>query len=138
MMMLALAVGLVFAQTGPPPCPGADISVTAIRLKTIKARGAVTADRLIVTADLVNVGKSGQAPGIRQHAELIRSGSVIAKQPLPPLGAGVRYPLAFGIFRDRSESKDPLDVMVRYVLDSGSVPKQQNCDSGNDRLTKTF
>jgi hypothetical protein len=138
MMLLALAAGLALAPVTPTPCPFADIAVAAIRLKLVKARGVVTSDRLIVTADLVNVGAQGQAPGIRQHAELIRNGAVIAKQPLPALAAGVRYPLAFGIFRDTSQRTDPLEVMVRYVLDGARSPERQNCSAANDRLTKTF
>jgi hypothetical protein len=57
---------------------------------------------------------------------------------LPALGAGVSYPLQFRIFRDTSQRTDPIEVLVRYVLDDKRNPLRNNCSPTNDSLQKTF
>jgi hypothetical protein len=123
----------------PPSCHGGDISVTDLRIKLIKGSSKTTAaDRLLITGDFTNVGTHTQEPNVHQHAELLRDGNVVATQPLPPLDAGVTYPLQFRIFRDTSQRTDPLQVLVRYVLDDKHHVVKDNCLLTNDSLTKMF
>ncbi|MGA2392109.1 MAG: hypothetical protein ABSH03_02010 [Candidatus Lustribacter sp.] len=140
MIAAFLAGMLAFASSGPGPlCPGADISVTDLQIKVIKGSPrTATADRLLITGVFANVGNLAQQPRVAQHAELVRDGSVVAKQPLPALAAGVAYPLQFRIFRDTSQRTDPIEVLVRYVLDDKNRAPRNNCSATNDSLTKTF
>jgi hypothetical protein len=134
-LLLAAAVG-----ASPAPCRGADISVTALHLKVIKGSTSsknATADRLLITGDFTNIGDLAQEPHTPQHAELLRDGSVVAKQPLPALAAGVTYPLQFRIFRDTSQRTDPIEVLVRYVLDD-RTSHRNNCLAANDSLQKVY
>ena len=62
----------------------------------------------------------------------------MAKQPLPALATGVAYPLQFRIFRATSQRTDPIEVLVRYVLDDQTRAARNNCARSNDSLTKTF
>jgi hypothetical protein len=85
-----------------------------------------------------NVGAQPQQPHVAQHAELLRDGAVVAQQPLPALAAGVAYPLQFRIFRATSQRTDPVEVLVRYVLDDKQRELRNNCSQANDSLQKTF
>jgi hypothetical protein len=138
-MIAAILAGMLAVASPTPPCPGADISVTDLQIKVIKGSArAATADRLLITGVFTNVGAQPQQAGVTQHAELLRAGSVIAKQALPPLASGVAYPLQFRIFRDTSQRTDPIEVLVRYVLDDKHRAPRNNCSGTNDSLTKTF
>jgi hypothetical protein len=139
-MIAAILAGLLAVATPMPPlCPGADISVTDLQIKVVKGSArTATADRLLITGVFTNVGAQPQQPGVVQHAELLRDGNVIAKQPLPALASGVAYPLQFRIFRDTSARTDPIGVLVRYVLDDKRHASRNNCSATNDSLTKTF
>lgn len=139
-MIAAILAGLLaVASPAPPLCPGADISVTDLQIKVIKGSAkTATADRLLITGVFTNVGDRAQQPGTAQHAELLRDGNVVAKQPLPALAAGVAYPLQFRIFRDTSQRTDPIGVLVRYVIDDKRRAPRNNCSATNDSLTKTF
>ena len=138
--MIADVLAGALALASPDPiCAGPDISVTDIRISLVK--GSVktsTPDRFLITADLTNVGSAAQAPRLGQHAELVRDGAVVESQPLPSLASGVTYPLQYRIFRDAKQRKDPLEVLVRYVLDDKGVANQMNCSGANDSLQKIF
>jgi hypothetical protein len=138
-MIAVLLAGILTASPPVPSCHGGDISVTDLRIKLIKGSArAATADRLLITGDFTNVGGLDQQPQVAQHAELLRNGLVVASQPLPPLAAGTTYPLQFRIFRDTSQRTDPIEVLVRYVLDEKHHIDRNNCLATNDSLTKTF
>ena len=138
-MIAALLAGVLALATPAPACAGADISVTDLQIKVIKGSArTATADRLLITGVFSNVGTEAQQAHIAQHAELLRNGVVVATQQLPPLEAGVAYPLQFRIFRDTSQRTDPVEVLVRYVLDDKRHPLRNNCSPVNDSLTKTF
>ena len=138
--MIAVALAGVLALASPEPvCVGPDISVTALRIHVVK--GSVktsTPDRFLITADLTNIGTSPQAPRVAQHAELVRDGAVVATQSLPSLAGGVTYPLQFRVFRDAGARKDPLEVLVRYVLDDKVKMPEMNCSGANDSMQKIF
>lgn len=134
MPALLLAAVLAAASPAPSPCPGADIAVTDLKMSVVKGPAE---DRVLITADLTNVGQQAQRPNIQQRAELLRDGRVLARQPLPALAAGVTYPLQFRIFRSSSARKDPLMVLVRYVPLSGDADAP-SCPRANDSLQKTF
>jgi hypothetical protein len=93
---------------------------------------------VLITADLTNVGVQPQTPHVPQHAELLRDGVVVAKQPLPALAGGVTYPMQFRLFRDLNSRQDPLEVLVRYVLDDRRDELSMNCSVANDALQKIF
>jgi hypothetical protein len=140
-LVAALLAGMV-AQAAPlasPSCRAGDISVTDLRIKVIKGSArTATADRLLITGNFTNVGGASQVPHTAQHAELLRNGVIVARQPLPALAAGVTYPLQFRIFRDTAASTDPIGLLVRYVLDDKSQIARNNCSTTNDSLQKTF
>lgn len=138
--MIALLMAGVLALASPAPgCRGADISVTDLTIKVVKGSVKLgTSDRVLITANFTNIGASPQIANTNQHGELLRAGQVIAEQPLPALGMGVTYPLQFRIFRDISQRKDPIDVLVRYVLDDKANSAKNNCSFANDSLQKTF
>jgi hypothetical protein len=135
-----LAGVLALATPSPLPlCGAADISVTDLQIKVIKGSAkTATADRLLITGVFTNVGAEPQIPHIAQHAELLRNGAIVTTQPLPALGAGVAYPLQFRIFRETSQRTDPIQVLVRYVLDDKHHAPRNNCSPTNDSLQKTF
>ncbi len=138
-MIAALLAGVLAMASPAPPCPGSDISVTDLQIKVIKGSAkAATADRLLITGVFSNIGALPQEPHVAQHAELLRDGNVVAKQPLAALAAGVMDPLQFRIFRDTSQRTDPIEVLVRYVLDDPKRAARNNCARTNDSLTKTF
>lgn len=138
--MFAVFLAGVLALASPaPPCPGSDISVTDLQIKVIKGSAkAATDDRLLITGVFSNIGEESQEPHVAQHAELLRDGNIVAKQPLPALATGVAYPLQFRIFRATSQRTDPIEVLVRYVLDDPKRAARNNCARLNDSLTKTF
>jgi len=140
MVMIAVVLAGFLALASPDPgCAGPDISVTGLRLNVVKGSTTTnTPDRFLITADLTNVGMSAQRPHIAQHAELVRDGTVVATQPLPSLASGITYPLQFRVFRDAKQRKDPLEVLVRYVLDEKSKMPLMNCSSANDAMQKIF
>src|SRR5580658_9174342 len=108
-MIAAFLAGYLALVTPEPVCQGADISVTSLQIKVIKGSArTATADRLLITGVFTNVGVLPQQPHVAQHAELLRDGSVVAKQPLPPLAPGVAHPLQFRIVRHTSQSTDPI------------------------------
>jgi hypothetical protein len=138
-MIAAVIASLLALSTPDPTCAGPDISVTDLRIKVVKGSTKTdTPDRVLITADLTNVGMAPQQPHVSQHAELVRDGAVIATQPLPSLASGVTYPLQFRVFRDPAQRKDPLEVLVRYVLDEKNKAGAMNCSSANDSLQKIF
>jgi hypothetical protein len=138
-MIAAVLAGVLALASPDPTCPGPDISVTDLRVNIVKGSTKTnTPDRFLITADLSNIGAASQAPHVQQHAELLRNGMVVASQPLPSLAGGVTYPLQFRVFRDVTQRKDPLEVLVRYVLDDKSRAPAMNCSSANDSLQKIF
>ncbi len=138
-MIPVLLAGALALATPVQTCPHSDISVTGLQIKVIKGSAkTATAYRLLITGVFTNVGEQPQQRHIAQHAELLRDGVVVASQPLPPLAAGVAYPLQFRIFRDTSQRTDPIGVLVRYVLDDKRRPVRNNCSPTNDSLQKTF
>jgi hypothetical protein len=138
--MIAVILAGTLAMASPAPaCPGPDISVTDLQINVIKGSPkAATDDRLLITGTFTNVGTRAQQPHVAQHAELLRDGQIVAQQPLPALAAGVAYPLQFRIFRATSQRTDPIEVLVRYVLDDKHRVPRNNCSPTNDSLQKTF
>jgi hypothetical protein len=138
--MIAAAVAVLLALASPPPgCSGPDISVTDMSYHVVKGNAKTqTPDRVLIAADIANVGTRPQQPNVKQHVELVRDGSVVQRQALPPLASGVTYPMQFRIFRDVTARRDPLEVLVRYVLDDPAKSPENNCASGNDALQKIF
>lgn len=138
--MIALVLASILGTASPvPACHAGDISVTALRVKLIKGSApSATADRLLITGDFTNVGENSQEASVRQHAELLRNGVMVAQQPLPGLAAGTTYPLQFRIFRETSQRTDPVQVLVRYVLDEPHRIRRNNCLATNDSLTRVF
>jgi hypothetical protein len=134
-MILALLAVLLSASPAPATCAGSDPEVTDLSMKLVKRRNFD--DHYVLTAGITNVGAQTQEPGIVQHVALVRDGKVLAPQSVPALGAGVRYIVAFAIDRPASQRKEPLEVMVRYVLDKGDVARN-NCRNTSDSLTKVF
>ena len=138
-MVAVLLAGSLALAAPATPCPGSDISVSDLRIEVIKgSAGPATNDRLLITGVFTNVGARSQQPHVAQHAELLRGGAVVAEQPLPALAAGVAYPLQFRIFRATSQRTDPVEVLVRYVLDDQHRAPRNNCSRANDSLQKTF
>jgi hypothetical protein len=138
-MIAAVIAGVLALASPDSTCTGPDISVTDLRINFLKGSEKTnTPDRFLVTADLSNVGDAPQKPRIAQHAELVRDGNVIATQTLPALASGVTYPLQFRVFRDARQRKEPLEVLVRYVLDEKSAMPAMNCSGTNDSLQKIF
>jgi hypothetical protein len=138
-MIAVVLAGVLALATPDPSCTGADISVTALRITVVKGTTKTnTPDRYLITADLTNIGMLPQQPHVPQHAELVRDGNVVATQSLPALASGVTYPLQFRVFRDVAQRKDPLEVLVRYVLDDKSKTASNNCSSANDAMQKIF
>lgn len=136
-MLPVFLAGLIAVASPAPDCP--DISVTDLQIKVIKGSPKTsTDDRLLITGVFTNVGTKAQRAGVRQHAELLRDGNVVARQPLPALAADVAYPLQFRIFRATSQRTDPIEVLVRYVLDDPRSAPANNCTPTNDSMQKTF
>ena len=138
-MIAAVLAGVLALASPDPTCPGPDISVTGMRINVVKGSAKTnTRDRFLITADLTNIGMAPQMPHVAQHAELVRDGTMVASQTLPALASGVTYPLQFRVFRDPAQRKEPLEVLVRYVLDDKAKTGAMNCSSANDSLQKTF
>ena len=138
-MIAVLLAGALALVTPDPACTGADISVTDLRITMVKGSPKTnTPDRYLITADMTNVGMMPQQAHVPQHAELVRDGSVTATQTLPALASGVTYPMQFRVFRDSAQRKDPLEVLVRYVLDDKNRSTTNNCSSANDSMQKIF
>ena len=139
--MTAFVLAAVLALASPAPgCSGPDMSVTGLRIKVVKGSAKTsTSDRVLITADLTNIGSAPQRAGVPQHAELLRNGVVVASQSFPSLASGVTYTLQFRLFHTVAERSDPLEVLVRYVEDGKSVPtRSMNCSIANDSLQKIF
>lgn len=138
-MLAALLAGILAYTATAPICRGADISVTDLQIKVVNgSHRSADSDRLLITGVFTNIGMLPQQPHVAQHAELVRDGNVVARQPLPALAAGVARPLYFRIKRETSQRTDPLEVLVRYVLDDKHHALRNNCSLANDSLTKTF
>jgi hypothetical protein len=138
-MIAAVLAGVLALVSPAPACSGPDISVTGLRINLVKGSDKTNVpDRFLITADLTNIGSAPQLPNVAQHTELVRDGSVVATQPLPSLASGITYPLQFRIFRSAKQRKDPLEVLVRYVLEDKNKTAQMNCSSVNDSLQKIF
>ena len=80
--MIAQVLAGVLALASPSAvCKGADISVTDLRVKLVKGSPKTgTLDRILITADMTNIGDAPQRPHLPQHAELVRNGVVVATQ----------------------------------------------------------
>jgi hypothetical protein len=138
-MIAVVLAGMLGLASPPAPCKGADISVTDLRIKLVKGTPKTgTLDRVLITADMTNIGDAPQRPHLQQHAELMRDGMIVATQSFPALAAGVTYPLQFRLFRNPGPQSSPLEVLVRYVLDTKSPAATSNCSAANDSLQKTF
>jgi hypothetical protein len=134
MLPLALIVAQLSAPTSA--CNGPDIAITQIKYAVVRGTTTV-ADRIVLTADVVNVGTQPQVPGVLQHIELLHDGRVLALERVRPLRVGERYPVALRLFRSHAQRKDPLEVVVRYVADDHRA-RGENCNTANDSLQKIF
>jgi hypothetical protein len=119
-----------------PTCMGADIALQNLRFASVRGN-ATTPDRVVITADVVNVGATVQDEKVRQHVELLRDGKVLATEYVRPLRSGERYPVALRIFRNASERKAPLQVLIRYVPDDKRA-QRENCNTSNNTIEKIF
>lgn len=135
-MMLDVLIAADVASPQPAAtCAAADPAVTSLTSQLFKKHGG--ADHYVITATVTNVGKESQTPDITQRVELVRDGVVLAPQPLPALGAGAAYTLAFAVDRPARERPEPLTVTLRYVLTSGDAARNA-CNRSNDEITKSF
>jgi hypothetical protein len=136
-LMLVLAWIVAQALAAPTPtCTGADIALQNLRFSTVRGN-ATTQDRVVITADVVNIGLAAQSGDAHQHVELLRDGKVLANERVRPLRAGERYPVALRIFRPISERKTPLPVIVRYIPDDERA-RRENCNPANNSIEKIF
>ena len=133
-----LGLGLIVAQLLAPAsaCTGPDIAITQIKYAEVRGSTAVP-DRVVLTADVVNVGTRSQMPGIAQHVELLHDGRVLATERVRGLRAGERYPVGLRLFRPHAQRKEPLEIVVRFVADDRRA-RSENCSTANDSLEKTF
>jgi len=134
MLPLALIVTQMLAPAST--CNGPDISITQIKYAVVRGNANVP-DRIVLTADVVNVGAQPQVAGVTQHVELLRDGRVLALERVRPLRVGERYPVALRLFRPHAQRKEPLEVVVRYVADDHRA-RGENCNTANDSLQKIF
>jgi hypothetical protein len=134
MLAFAWVVAQLLAPAGA--CSGPDIAITQVKYAVVRGNAA-TPDRIVITADVVNVGTQSQTTGIVQHVELLRDGAVLAAEHFRPLRMGERYPVALRLFRPHAQRKDPLEVVVRYVPDDRRA-RGENCNPANDSLQKIF
>ena len=117
-----------------PTCSGADIAVQNVR--RLRSRGKDSdADRVVIEADLVNVGGTAQDAKVAQRVELLKDGRVVAVEHVRPLRSGERYPVALRFFSPSDERGSVLHVIVRYVPEDG---RAENCNLGNNSVEKTF
>jgi hypothetical protein len=127
-------IALVAYDGSAQKCRSADIAVTSLTVKLTKHK---TGDHYVITSNLQNVGGHTQQPNIVQRVELLRGGIVLVPQTLPPLDAGVTYPVSFALDRPVAERGNPLVLTVRYVA-GAATSAVNNCSGANDSLTKTF
>jgi hypothetical protein len=132
--MLALLVAYA-AAAAPTPCPS-DLLVANPRLRVVRAADKAF-DNYVVTVTVANRGSEPQPDFTRQHLALVRGGSVIGTQPVPPLAANKSYDAAFRVQLPHERSRPPFVVEFRYALDSNNAPRA-NCTTANDRLTATL
>lgn len=133
-----LALFWIVAQLSAPasPCSGPDIAITQVRYAIVRGT-ATMPDRIVLTADVVNVGSEPQRPGVQQHVELLRDGRILAAEHVRNLRVGERYPVALRMFRPHAQRKEPLEVIVRYVPDDRRA-RGENCSVANDSVQKIF
>jgi hypothetical protein len=134
MLPLALMIAQLMAPVSA--CNGPDIAITQLKYAVVRGN-ATTPDRIVLTADVVNVGTQPQMAGVEQHVELIHDGRVLAIERFRALRVGERYPVALRLFRPHAERKEPLEVVVRYVPDDRRA-RGENCSKANDSLEKIF
>jgi len=134
MIAFAWVVAQLLAPTGA--CTGPDIAITKVKFAVVRGNAA-TPDRIVLTADVVNVGTQSQTGNVAQHVELLHDGAVLASERFRPLRVGERYPVALRLFRPHDQRKDPLEVVVRYVADDRRA-RGENCNPANDSLQKIF
>ena len=132
--MLPLLIAFA-AAAAPTPCPS-DLLVANPRLRIVRATDRAF-DNYVVTITIANRGSAPQPDFTRQHLALVRGGSVIGTQPVPPLGASKSYDAAFRVQLPHERNRPPFIVEFRYVLDSKNAPRA-NCTSANDTLTATL
>jgi len=133
--MLPLLLAAALATSAPSPCPS-DLRVTNPRLKVVRSIDRPF-DNYVFEVDVKNRGASAQPDATRQHLALVRDGTVLGTQPIPPLDANEGYEAAFRVRLPHQPKRGPLTVEFRYVLDSKNAPRA-NCTSVNDRLTATL
>jgi hypothetical protein len=133
-----LAFAWVVAQLVAPAvaCTGPDIAITQVKYAIVRGTQTIP-DRIVLTADVVNVGTQSQSAGVTQHVELLHDGMVLASERFRPLRVGERYPVALRLFRTHEQRKDPLEVVVRYVPDDRHA-RGENCNPSNDSVQKIF
>jgi hypothetical protein len=134
MIAFAWVVAQLLAPAGA--CSGPDIAITKAKYAVVRGNATVP-DRIVITADVVNVGTQSQTAGVAQHIELLKDGTVLSSERFRPLRVGERYPVALRLFRPHDQRKDPLEVVVRYVADDRRA-RGENCNPANDSLQKIF
>ena len=135
MIAIAWIVAQAFAAS-PPACSGPDITIKNVRFSTVRG-SASTPDRVVIAADLVNVGTQSQTAPLAQHIELVHDGRVLVKEKVRALRVNEHYLVALRLFRQPNERKEPLEVMVRYVPDDPRA-RGENCATANDTIQKIF
>ena len=135
--MIAFAWLVAQALSSPSPaCVGPDISIRNVRYSTVKGIAAAP-DRIVISAQVVNIGTLPQSTGVGQHVELLHDGQVLVEERVRALRVGERYIVALRMFRPAAQRKEPLDVIVRYVADDRRA-RGENCSTANDSLQKIF
>lgn len=136
MLPALLAAAALTMAPASATCP-TDLLLAEPRLKVVRATDRAL-DNYVVTVDVKNRGSAGQTPDVAQHLELIRDGTVIGTQPIPPLGPNQDYIAAFRLQLPHAQRRPPFPVTFHYVLDSKGDAARNNCSSANDRLSVTL
>jgi hypothetical protein len=134
MIAFAWVIAQLLAPAGT--CTGPDIAITKVKYAIVRGNATIP-DRIVLTADVVNVGTESQTAGVTQHVELLHDGAVLSSERFRPLRVGERYPVALRLFRPHNQRKDPLEVVVRYVPGDRRA-RGENCNPANDSLQKIF
>ena len=134
--MLPWLLAAALATSAPSPCPS-DLLVANPRLKVARSIDDRSIDNYIFQVEVKNRGTAPQPEATRQHLALVRDGTVLGTQPIPPIDAGESYMAAFRVRLPHRLTRPPLTVEFRYVLDSKNASRA-NCTSVNDRLAVTL
>jgi hypothetical protein len=134
--MLSALLAFAALAAAPSPCP-ANLLVADPRLKVVRAANPEM-DNYVVTVAVRNRGPVAQPSGVVHHLELLRHGSVIGSQPIPPLGPKREYLAAFRLQLPHQRKRPPLEVAFRYFVDAKSDAARNSCTPVTHHLSATL